>query len=412
MIQTPKRKREDDKKSDSEHDSELDESDPDSDSDTNEIMHERNPYKRRKPDFMILANKYPLFREKISVSSIGKLFLNWKDPETLRCLTKVLLLEDFGIELHLPQNRLCPPVPNRLNYICWLSELVDILQLNKSNIQILDIGVGASCIYPILGYKSYNWNFIGCDIDPISLEWAYKNIQSNDLSSFIKLIQIPDSLQLQHIIYSEFNKLGLYSRQSKEIQIHRKKQQNIPITYELTKVNSTSNEDSNSYNILNTSQQIQRLLLYSLLHPLHPLTVSPTQINTLIRGPIRQTFCRMDNILQSHVMECENRFISYIHSLFQSLNIFESRLESLLDALMSKNMPFHGIITDLHGDFNLHSAPILMACMTNPPFYHTDEHIQPSQHTVCTAAPTEASTEGGEECFVAAMVLDSIILGP
>lgn len=46
-------------------------------------------------------------------------------------------------------------------------------------ITVLDIGVGANCIYPIIGVTEYGWNFIGSDIDPQSIESATKIVASN-----------------------------------------------------------------------------------------------------------------------------------------------------------------------------------------------------------------------------------------
>jgi 23S rRNA (adenine1618-N6)-methyltransferase len=39
---------------------------------------------------------------------------------------------------------------------------------------VLDIGTGASCIYPILGQTVYQWHFVASDIDPISINTAKK----------------------------------------------------------------------------------------------------------------------------------------------------------------------------------------------------------------------------------------------
>ena len=42
-----------------------------------------------------------------------------------RQLTKSVLKRDFNLELELPDDRLCPPVPVRYNYVRWLQGLLD-----------------------------------------------------------------------------------------------------------------------------------------------------------------------------------------------------------------------------------------------------------------------------------------------
>lgn len=59
----------------------------------------------------------------------GRATIDWKKPESMRALTKVMLKHDFGIDWNVPLDRLCPPVPNRLNYICWLSDLMKLRQM-------------------------------------------------------------------------------------------------------------------------------------------------------------------------------------------------------------------------------------------------------------------------------------------
>ena len=54
----------------------------------------------------------------------------------------------------------------------------------------LDVGVGANCIYPILGHVLYGWSFLGTDIDPKALENCVRIIESNpQLAEAISLQQ-------------------------------------------------------------------------------------------------------------------------------------------------------------------------------------------------------------------------------
>lgn len=54
----------------------------------------------------------------------------------------------------------------------------------------LDIGTGASAIYPLLGCASNpSWNFVATDIDPLSLTYARSNIEANNLTARIQLIE-------------------------------------------------------------------------------------------------------------------------------------------------------------------------------------------------------------------------------
>ena len=83
----------------------------------------------KQPNFSQLAAKYPeLFANIIDKypATDGAIRLNWNDEKTQRVLTTVILRDAFDIDIDLPSNRLCPPVPNRLSYINWLSELIGL----------------------------------------------------------------------------------------------------------------------------------------------------------------------------------------------------------------------------------------------------------------------------------------------
>jgi 23S rRNA (adenine1618-N6)-methyltransferase len=48
-----------------------------------------------------------------------------------------------------------------------------------SQVNCIDIGVGANCIYPILGNRSYDWSFVGSELDPVAIQSANEIIQRN-----------------------------------------------------------------------------------------------------------------------------------------------------------------------------------------------------------------------------------------
>eukprot|EP00644_Phytophthora_capsici_P013979 jgi/Phyca11/4657/fgenesh1_pm.PHYCAscaffold_3_\ len=126
------------------------------------LAHHRNRYKDNPPDFYALGMQYPTFKQYLrNVDDIKhRASLAWDDPFAVRELTKTLLLHDFGLHWDIPINRLCPPLPNRLNYLHWIEDL--ITQANWSNVAAgekrnedtvsgIDVGTGANCIYALLG---------------------------------------------------------------------------------------------------------------------------------------------------------------------------------------------------------------------------------------------------------------------
>ena len=59
-------------------------------------------------------------------------------------------------------------MPNRHNYILWLKRLMDSTSYEDPNerpVIGIDIGTGASCIYPLLGTVQRDWSFIATGND-------------------------------------------------------------------------------------------------------------------------------------------------------------------------------------------------------------------------------------------------------
>ncbi|KAF8304964.1 S-adenosyl-L-methionine dependent methyltransferase [Clavulina sp. PMI_390] len=124
------------------------------------------------------------------MNNVDDLYSETIDFGALACLTEALLARDFGLSISLPEGRLCPPVPNRYHYVNWLQNVM--LAYNKRDEEVwgLDIGTGASAIYPLLACtKEARWSMIGTDIDELSLQYARQNVTLNRLDERIKIVQ-------------------------------------------------------------------------------------------------------------------------------------------------------------------------------------------------------------------------------
>ena len=138
----------------------------------------------------IIQNKYNL-----------QATIDFSNSEAVIALNCALLKSDYEIkQWNIPQGYLCPPIPGRVDYIHYLADLLK-QKSKKSALThhqkistaplkptcVLDIGTGASCIYPILGQREYGWHFVATDIDPHAIAAATKTINANEgLSSTIQ----------------------------------------------------------------------------------------------------------------------------------------------------------------------------------------------------------------------------------
>ncbi|KAL1964388.1 hypothetical protein VTN77DRAFT_6946 [Rasamsonia byssochlamydoides] len=152
----------------------------------------RNIYKDE-VDFKALALQSPEFAKHLKPNDQ----LDFSNPDSVRQLTKSLLARDFGLKVDLPDDRLCPPVPNRLNYILWLQDLIDTTGDDYRDdydpdreVVGLDIGTGCCSIYPLLGCAQRpRWKFIATDIDDKNINWSRRNVSQNGLESRIKIVK-------------------------------------------------------------------------------------------------------------------------------------------------------------------------------------------------------------------------------
>jgi len=146
-------------------------------------LHPRNKHRERY-DFKQLIGSCPELAQFVKLNNYNDESIDFFNPEAVKMLNKALLKHYYDIDnWDIPKNYLCPPIPGRADYIHHVADLLG----SKNNgiiptgnkIKCLDIGVGANCVYPIIGNKEYGWSFIGTDIDPIAIESASKIIELN-----------------------------------------------------------------------------------------------------------------------------------------------------------------------------------------------------------------------------------------
>jgi 23S rRNA (adenine1618-N6)-methyltransferase len=164
-------------------------------------LHPRNRHRARY-DFENLIGSYPALRSFVKVNHYGDESIDFFDPVAVQHLNKALLKYFYQIEFwEIPKNYLCPPVPGRADYIHYVA---DVLAAENKNviprghqINCLDIGVGANCIYPIIAIAEYGWSFVGADIDPMAVSSAKKITEMNSvLCERIKLRLQPNVKQI------------------------------------------------------------------------------------------------------------------------------------------------------------------------------------------------------------------------
>ncbi|MFI3314601.1 MAG: 23S rRNA (adenine(1618)-N(6))-methyltransferase RlmF [Rikenellaceae bacterium] len=150
------------------------------------LLHPRNRANGRY-DFGKLTSAHSKLREYVIENEFGDLSIDFFNPLAVKSLNHALLTLHYGIEFwEFPKNTLTPPIPGRADYIHYLADIVG----TSPNLHCLDIGVGASCIYPIIGSQEYGWSFVGSDISLKSLEYAGEIVRQNQ--------QLHGAIELRH----------------------------------------------------------------------------------------------------------------------------------------------------------------------------------------------------------------------
>jgi len=146
-------------------------------------LHSRNKHRERY-NFKELIGCCPELAPFVRLNDYNDESIDFSNATGVMMLNKALLKRYYGIDYwNIPRGYLCPPIPGRADYIHYIADL-----LGSSNhgiiptgdrVTCLEIGVGANCIYPIIGNREYGWSFAGSDVEPVALTSASEIIEKN-----------------------------------------------------------------------------------------------------------------------------------------------------------------------------------------------------------------------------------------
>lgn len=154
-------------------------------------LHPRNLHRDRY-DFPALVATSPELGRFVAVNAYGDESVDFADPAAVKALNRSLLQHHYGIrEWDVPPQYLCPPIPGRADHLHYLADLLaesnDGVVPRGDTVRVMDIGVGANCIYPLIGRSVYGWQFVGTDIDRAALANAQTVLQANGMAVELRL---------------------------------------------------------------------------------------------------------------------------------------------------------------------------------------------------------------------------------
>ncbi|MDR2223764.1 MAG: 23S rRNA (adenine(1618)-N(6))-methyltransferase RlmF [Flavobacteriaceae bacterium] len=150
---------------------------------TKKKLHQRNKHQELY-NFDQLKLFVPELEAFIITNPSGNNTIDFANPEAVILLNKAILMKDYKITFwEMPKTNLCPPIPGRADYIHYIADLLAEGNDNKiptgKRVKILDLGVGANVIYPIIGVAEYGWEFVASELDVVSIKTATHIIVNN-----------------------------------------------------------------------------------------------------------------------------------------------------------------------------------------------------------------------------------------
>ncbi|MDM1352119.1 23S rRNA (adenine(1618)-N(6))-methyltransferase RlmF [Myroides marinus] len=150
---------------------------------TKKKLHQRNKHQELY-NFDQLKSVVPELEAFIIKNPSGVDTIDFAIPEAVVLLNKAILMKDYKMTFwEMPKTNLCPPIPGRADYIHYIADLLAEGNNGKvptgRGVKILDLGIGANVIYPIIGVAEYGWEFVGSEVDVVSVKTASHIIDNN-----------------------------------------------------------------------------------------------------------------------------------------------------------------------------------------------------------------------------------------
>lgn len=161
-------------------------------------LHPRNQHNEGY-DFARLVAEIPELGGFTINNPSGQATIDFQDAQAVRMLNRALLKTYYNVGFwDIPASYLCPPIPGRADYIHYLGDLLASSNNQEiprgHNIKALDIGTGASLVYPLVGQSEYGWHFTGVDVDPTALKSAQQICDANKLDVTLRRQELPENI--------------------------------------------------------------------------------------------------------------------------------------------------------------------------------------------------------------------------
>jgi 23S rRNA (adenine1618-N6)-methyltransferase len=111
--------------------------------------------------------------------------IDFSNNEAIKCLNRALLKTFYQVGYwDIPPQYLCPPIPGRADYLHYAFDL-----FKTTPKTMLDIGVGANCVYPLIAHADYGVSVVGSEVDEVAVTSAKNIVEKNHLGASIEIRQ-------------------------------------------------------------------------------------------------------------------------------------------------------------------------------------------------------------------------------